>query len=95
MKQYSVFHLLIYHKLKEKANNNRSKIDNTPRYISCGEALEIMRRTLGHVPLKLHHRILKELEEINLIKKENKMNILIFIGGSVDEKLKEFFDALL
>ena len=80
--KYSDLHLVIYHKLKEKANGRI--------VIQTCDVLEVMKRNLNHVPLLLHYRILEELEEIQLIKKRNKMQYIL-IGGNADNKVRKYF----
>lgn len=80
------FYLLIYRKIKERANGKRV----VPHF----EVLKIVGQTAPHVPKRFRYIIIHEMEEYSMIKKLNKHKIQI-TGGNIDAKLEKYNPFIL
>ena len=79
--EYPVVYLFLYKLLKENANGRIQ--------ISHRNLLEIFARRFNKVPRVIHYEIIKELQELNLIKKIGTTNKLHYelIGKDIDNLL--------
>lgn len=78
MTKISVLHLLIYQKIRGKANGGR--------YVSHESISEIINRSLHSFPKQYRHVFIKEMTENKLLKKMNQRFYEI-IGGDADKDL--------
>lgn len=79
----SCIHLLVYRILKEKANGRT--------FISYDCVREVMHRRFNKVPRPLHYILLKEMEELGLIKKNGNTRCIVYelTGGKRDHVLNQ------
>ena len=58
---------------------HRKMLDKKSSHLRVSVTLEILKRTIYHMPKSLHHQVLKEMEEHNLIKKlNNRLGYMIY-----------------
>ena len=80
-KWYPVLYLFLYRQLRVKATGGIM--------ISSQCVMEIMRRRLHKIPRQIHHVILKEMEDLGLIKKRNTSKYEI-LAGDIDKILNNY-----
>ncbi len=80
---YPVIYLFLYKLLKESANGSSE--------ISHRNLIEIFTRRFNKVPKVIHYEIIKELEELKLIKKAGVTNKIRYelIGTGADKLLNK------
>ena len=76
-----IIYLFIYGKIRKRANS--------AVVISCGNVLEVLKRTFYQVPRMFHYEILKDMEKYKLLKKIDRKKYGI-IGGNADSTLNRF-----
>jgi len=81
--EYPVIYLFLYKLLKERANGHLE--------ISYRNLTEIFTRRFNKLPKVVHYEIIKELEELKLIRKIGATNNIRYelIGRGVDKLLKK------
>ena len=79
-----ILYLFIYSKIREKATHGIQ--------ICHSDLKEIMRRRLHKIPRHLHYIIIKEMEELKLIKKVGNTKNLkyICVGKDIDKCLSQY-----
>lgn len=74
-------HLILYRKIKRKANGRR--------YVGHCDVIEIMKRFLPYFSRVLYYPIIKDMEKDNLLRKIDKTKYEI-VGGSADNSLNKY-----
>lgn len=82
-RQLPSLYLFIYRLMKEKSNNHL--------FIKYSAVRELFNRRFNKIPKKYHYFVLKEMEELKLIKKIGGRNSVkfIFTGKDTDKLLNQ------
>lgn len=83
-KQIPCLYLLFYKLMKEKAVSHI--------FISYSSVKEVLMRRIHNIPKTYHYLVLKEMEELGMIKKVgNKRNLKYeFVGKDIDKLLNQY-----
>ena len=85
--EYPVIYLFLYKLIKEKAHRGAE----FRFYITHNCLFELMQRRFNKLPRVIHYQIIKELEELKLIKKTGATNSIRYevIGKDKEKLLKK------
>ena len=84
MKKIYVLYLYLYRAIKEKSKGRP--------FISHRNIMEIFKRRLYRFPHPLHYLVIKEMQELKLIKKVGRTNNITYelIGKDIDKQLNKY-----
>jgi hypothetical protein len=84
----SCIHLIIYRCFKQEVNGRI--------YINYDCVREILRRRLHKFPRAIHYKVLKEMEELKLIKRNGNSRSIIYelTGGDKDKAINQYMDVI-
>jgi hypothetical protein len=86
--EISCIHLIIYRCFKQQSEGRI--------YINYNCVREILRRRLHKFPKAIHYKVLKEMEDYGLIKRNgNSRNIIYELtGGNKDNEINQYTDLI-
>lgn len=79
-----IIYAFFYSSIKEQSNNYR--------YISQKAVFIALRKTIYRLPTAIYYEILKEMEELKLIKRVNRLKIMVLSRPDCDKKIKKLKD---
>lgn len=88
MVNISCLHLIIYRCFKQEVNGRV--------WINYDCVREILRRRLHKFPKAIHYQVLKEMEDLKLIKRNGNSRCIVYelTGGDKDKEVNQYVDII-